>query len=116
MDYGQTIKRALNVVWENKYLIVLGILAALGGGKFGGGGGGGRGTYENGSGDPFAGGAPFGDIAPEVAGLAAGAIVLLLCVAIFVGLALWAVSTIARGGLVAGVDAVESGEKSSFGE
>lgn len=117
MDYGQTIKRAVNVVWENKYLIVLGILAALGSGTFtGGGGGGGGGTGGNGSGDPFAGGSPFGDLAPEVAGLAVGVIVLLLCVAVVIGLALWVISTIARGGLVAGVDGVEAGEKMSLSE
>lgn len=114
MDYGQTVSRSANIVWQNKYLIILGILAALGGGstsnwRFGGDG--------SSSGQPqFGEPGQFPQIDGEIAGLAVGVIIALVCVAIFIGLILWAISTIARGGLIAGVDTVESGGKSSFSQ
>lgn len=111
MDYGKTINRAVNIVWENKFLILLGILAALGSGTLGGGGGGGG--NGNGNGQPFA---DPGQFDPEIGGLAAGALIVLLCVVALVAIALWVVSTVARGGLIAGVDAIESSQKSSFGK
>ena len=112
MDYGRILNRAVNIVWENKFLIVLGILAALGSGSFSGGGGGGGGGGGNGQafGDP----GQFSEFNAEIAGLAAGFIIAVFCVVLFVGLILFAISAIARGGLIAGVDAIESGEKTSF--
>lgn len=110
MEYGKLVERSVNIVWQNKYLIVLGILAALGSGSFSGGGGGGGNGSNGGNGE-------FGqlpDISGEVAGLAVGVIALLLCLALFVGILFWVISTIARGGLIASVDTVEAGGKSSF--
>lgn len=116
MDYGKVFNRSVNIVWQNKFLIVLGFLAALGSGSFpSGGGGGGGGGSANGNGRPFAEPGQFPDISGEFAGLAVGAIIALLCIVLFVGIVLWAVSTIARGGLIASVDAIETGEKSGFG-
>lgn len=109
MSYGEIVNRSVHIVWQNKFLILLGILASLGGGSFGGGGGGGAGNGGS-SGDL----GQFGDMADEFAALALGLLVALVCVIAIVGLVLWAISTIARGGLIAGVDAIESGEKSSF--
>lgn len=109
MSYGDIVNRSVHIVWQNKFLILLGILASLGGGSFGGGGGGGAGNGGS-SGDL----GQFGDMADEFAALALGLLVALVCVIAIVGLVLWAISTIARGGLIAGVDAIESGEKSSF--
>jgi hypothetical protein len=108
MEYGNIIRRAVNIVWQNKYLIVLGILAALGSGIGGGGGGGGGGGSSNG------GAAQGPDISGEVSAFLAGAIGIVICVAILVGILLWAISAIARGGLVASVDTIEEGGKSSF--
>ena len=118
MEYGKILNRSVNIVWQNKFLIVLGILVAMGSGLFGGGGGGGGGGSGNGQ--------PFGDVGqvPQIdevtAGLAVGVIVALVCVILIVFMAiwivLWAVSTIARGGLIASVDTIESGEKSSFSQ
>jgi hypothetical protein len=109
MEYGKIFSRAVNVVWQNKFLIILGILAALAGGgsnpmtnySFGG---------NNGTGQP----GQLPDLEPEAAGLAVGLGIALLCVIILVALVLWAISTVARGGLIAGVDSVERGEKSGF--
>ena len=114
MEYGKILNRAVNIVWQNKFLILLGILVALGSGSGGGGGGGG-----NGNGQPF--GEPgqfeqFSEFGAEIASLAAGLIIVLVCVGLIVAIAFWVVSTIARGGLIAGVDTVESGETSSFSQ
>jgi len=107
MEYGKLLNRSVNIVWQNKFLIVLGILASLGSGSSGSGGGGSSG---NGTAQPFP---EFGE---EIAALAAGLIVALVCVLLLVGIVLWAISTIARGGLIASVDSIESGDKSSFSQ
>jgi len=111
MDYGRIVNRSVNIVWQNKYLILLGILVSLGSGSFPGGGGDGSG---NGNGQPFGEPGQFPQFDGEIAGLAVGLILTLVCVALIVGIALWVVSTIARGGLIAGVDTIESGAESSF--
>jgi hypothetical protein len=105
MEYGKIVNRSVNIVWQNKFLIVMGILAALGSGSPGGGSGDGNGNGELGQ---------FPELSDEIAALAAGAIIALICLALFVAIVLWAISTIARGGLIASVDTIESGEKSSF--
>jgi hypothetical protein len=114
MDYGKILSRSVNIVWQHKFLILLGILVALGSGSGGGGGGGGGG---NGDGQPF--GEPgqfpqFQEFAAEIAGLAVGLVTVLVCVGLIVAILIWVVSTVARGGLVAGVDTIESGGQSSF--
>ena len=105
MEYGKIVSRSFNIVWQNKFLILVGFLAALGSGSFGGGGGGGGGNGDSGQ---------FPEVEAEIAALAAGLIVALVCVVLIVGIVLWAISTIARGGLIASVDSIESGEKSGF--
>jgi hypothetical protein len=110
MEYGNIIRRSVNIVWQNKYLILLGILAALGSGSGGGGGGGGGGSGSsagNGTGQ-------LPQFSEQFSALAVGAIIVLICVALFVGILLWAISAIARGGLIASVDTIEEGGKSSF--
>lgn len=107
MEYGKIVNRSASIVWQNKFLIILGFLASLGSNSIPSSNGGG-----DGNGQSFAG--QFPDFGDEFAALAVGAIVTLVCVAIVVGLVLWVISTIARGGLIASVDSVESGQKSSF--
>ncbi len=109
MDYGNTINRAVKLVWEKKYLIVLGILAALGSGA-GGGGGGGGGGGDNGQSGAFA------PMSGEMTALVIAMIVAVVCVALLIGLAFFVISAVARGGLIAGVNDEESGIKSSFGQ
>lgn len=111
MEYGKILNRSVNIVWQNKFLIILGILASLASGSFPSGGGGGGG---NGNGQPFGEPGQIPEFREEIAGLAIGVIIALVCVVIIIGLVLWVISTIARGGLIAGVDTIESGEKSSF--
>ena len=104
MEYSKVLNRSVNIVWQNKFLIVLGILAALGSGSYGSGGAG------NGNGET----GQFPEFGDEIAGLAIGLIAALICVLLVVAIVFWAISTIARGGLIAGVDGIESGKKSSF--
>jgi hypothetical protein len=105
MDYGNLLNRSVNIIWQNKYLILLGILASLGGGSSSSGG---EVSFENGNGQFFP------ELGEEFTALAAGVVLALVCVGLIAGIVLWAISTIARGGLIAGVDAVESGQESSF--
>jgi hypothetical protein len=105
MDYGKILNRSVNIVWQNKFLIVVGVLASLGSGSFGGG---------TGSGDGTGNAQPFPELGDEIAALAVGLIIAVACLILIVGIVLWAISTIARGGLIASVDSIESGEKSSF--
>jgi hypothetical protein len=108
MEYGKIVNRSVNIVWDNKYLIVLGILAALSGTTFSGGGGGGGG---NGGGQM----GPMPSFGTEEA-LAVGIIIAIIIVAVIIGLIFWAIGTVARGGLVAGVDTIEEGGTSSFSQ
>ena len=112
------LKRAWSIIWENKFLILLGIIVALGSGGRGGGlGSGGGGSSGNGeSSYDF----PFGDMPtlraeigfPEVViGLAALAVI---SFALLVAILVWVAATIARGGLIAGVNTIEGGGASSF--
>lgn len=128
MDYGQLFRRAANIVWQHKFLVLLGILAAFSSGS-GGGNNGLRFDFDGGQsgqqwqwpeGMPWGPGAPQDlPFLPELQGMGAGvpiAVILLACVALIVGVALYVLGTIARGGLIAAVDGVEQGQKTSFGE
>jgi len=50
----------------------------------------------------------------EQVGLAIGIGLAILCVILVIGIVVWVASTVARGGLIASVDGIESGQKSSF--
>lgn len=113
MDYGNLLQRAWTLVWEHKYLMGLGILAALGG----------SGVATPNAGYQFSGDETEGmfnlpgqtvPFEPWM-GLAAGAVIALIGFFLVIGLLVWAVSTVARGGLIAGVDTHERGGSSSFG-
>jgi hypothetical protein len=136
MDYGALIRRAWDIVWNNKWLILLGVLVALGNAQrysssFRGSSGPDNGQqpgefedfFNRGEGTP---GAPdiempdiegleqeFGPALPWL-GLGAAVLIPLICLGVIIGIALWAVATIARGGLIAGVDVLDSGGTSSF--
>jgi hypothetical protein len=113
MDYGKVLKRSVDIVWQNKFLILLGFLAALGGGSFSSFQARGDGS---GYGQPFGEPGQFTEFGEAIAALAVGLIIALVCVALIVGIVLWVISTIARGGVIAGVDTIESDKKSSFSQ
>jgi hypothetical protein len=125
MDYGKLLSRTWNLVWEHKFLILLGILVALGssGGSSSISGGGWslpRADREWQMGPPPEWrGFP---LPPEWQGalgrsvLPVVLVIVLVGIALIVGLAVWVLSTLARGALIAGASAVDAGSVTSFGE
>ncbi len=130
MDYSKLFNRALNIIWTYKFLILLGVLAAFSTGT--GGDNGTRFEFDGaGQSAPFEGNLPFSGegrllqdllravpFLPEqqhVAGVPAAA-ALLMCLVFVGGIVLYLLGSIARGGLIAGVDAVERGEKTSLSQ
>jgi hypothetical protein len=104
MEYGKVLSRAWEITWRWKVLWILGFLAALGSG----GGGGGGSSY---SGDTNQWGYTFQRVPTEIWVLIAG----IACLAILIGIAIWVISVIARGGLIAGVQQVEEEGSTTFG-
>lgn len=116
MDYGKLFSKAWDIVWKNKFLILLGVLATLAGS--GGGSGGSQGISTSGDGfgfhlpgqyqfDPSA---PFQSVGlPVAAGLFA---ILILAVII----AFWVLGVFARGGLIYGADAISRGRSTNFAD
>ncbi|MCD6287466.1 MAG: hypothetical protein J7M39_16285 [Anaerolineae bacterium] len=132
MDYGRLLRRAWDIIWAHKFLILLGVLVALVGT---GGSASGTGFRFDGSGFDFDGRTPrdFRDFrgfpsmpemlrfrgSPQDWGIPvfAGIVVIVaICIGATIGLALWGISTTARGGLIAGVDTITASGTSSFGQ
>ncbi len=117
MDYGKLLSRAWNIVWEHKFLILLGVLVTLSG--VGGGSGVSSGAdfeWEYGN---FPLTPPPGMLDWEITALPAltvAAVIVFVGLALVIGIALWVVSTIARGGLTAGVSVVDYGASSIFAQ
>lgn len=118
MDYGRILSRAWSIIWEHKFLILLGVIVALGSSS---GGSPGRGNVDWSAGeDGFDFEMPrwrmpdLGDElgVPEVVVILA--VLLLVSLAVVVGIVLWIASTIARGGLIAGVSTIDGGGASTF--
>lgn len=117
MDYGKLFSKAWDIVWEHKYLILLGVLVALGsaGGSGAGQGGASGMNDQSPPGMPpfdFNLQEPFRNLGVPLFALVGGLI--LLGVVLVVGLALWVISTISRGGLIHGADTLAGGGVSSF--
>lgn len=102
MDYGELISRAWRITWNNKFLWVLGFLAALG--STGGGGSGGRATWTN---DQFN-WSEFARIGALLGGL--------ICLGLIIGLILWLLSLVAKGGLISAAWRLDEGEKLTLGD
>ncbi|WP_420627912.1 DUF7544 domain-containing protein [Candidatus Leptofilum sp.] len=115
MDFGKLFRRGWEVVWQNKFLFILGFLAALGGS--GGGSSGGNFNYNipssSTSTEPFP---PeiidqFNSFWADFGGLVLG----LGCFLFILGIVFWLIRLAAQGGLIEAVDRIEAGEKMSFG-
>lgn len=102
MDYGKIISRSWRITWENKYLWVLGFLAALtrASSNF---------NYNLSDSDVSA-------ASVEQIAQATSLLLALCCVGLLIGLALWLVSLVAKGGMITAVARIENGEKSSLGD
>ena len=104
MDYGKVLGRAWEITWRWKVLWILGFLASLGRAA-----GGGRNPSYHTGGSDWGGPAGF-EIPPELVGILCG----VGCLALIIGIALWVISVMARGGLIAGVQQVEDRRVTSF--
>ena len=116
MDYGNLFSKAWDIVWKNKFLILLGVLATLAGS--GGGSGGSQGMST--SGDDFGFRLPgqfhFDPSAPfQSVGLpvAAGLFAIFVLVVI---IAFWVLGVFARGGLIYGADTISRGQSTNFSD
>jgi hypothetical protein len=114
MDYGRILGRAWEITWRWKILWILGFLASLGQGASSGNGS----SYTADSEDLSKWGidrwgiqTPSGELVAGILGIIAA----VACVAILVAIALWVISVIARGGLIAGVQQVEDEGQTTFG-
>ena len=118
MDYGKIFSRAWDIIWGNKFLILLGVLVALSGGGSGSGNQAqyafNRNDFQWGDLPSFEYGNPFRDLGLPM--LAVVGIVVLVGVLFLLGLAFWAAGTISRGGLIDAVNEIDSGKPSSFSE
>jgi hypothetical protein len=101
MDYIDTIKRGFAHTWNNKFMWVLGFLAALGSGAAGS-----NSNYQFNANDAqeLSTWATPERMAALTAGLAAFA-----CIAVIVGIILWLVALSARGGMIGAVAQMEQG-------
>lgn len=116
MDYGSLLSRSWNIVWNNKFLFVLGFLAALGSGGSSGGGGGSNSGFRGSSSSDF--NLPPDTIANMQSFLAQyGALMLgLVCFFFVLGIVLWLVRLTAQTGLIDAVSRIDAGEKVTFGD
>ena len=113
MDYGQLFRRSWEIVWQNKYLFVLGFLAALGAGSNTG-----SGVNYNFPSSSTSTTTPFPpDFVDEVTGFWSqygGLILGLICFFLILGIVFWLIRLAAQGGMIEAVDRIEAGEKMSF--
>lgn len=133
MDYGALLQRAWEIIWNNKWLLVLGLVIALSsssGGSLPSSSGSGYQFDQEDWGEPYElpeGGyeSPeefFAD--PEVqrmlpwvgalAGVGVMLLIVLIAIGVVIGLAIWVVTTLASGALVYAVDLLDGGEKASI--
>jgi hypothetical protein len=116
MDYGNLFSKAWDLVWKNKFLILLGMLVVIGGA---GGGGGSQGASGQNGVDfqvptQFDFSAPFQSLdLPVLPMIGVG---ILAVIAILIGLALWVIGTTSRGGLINGANTLSQGGSTNFSE
>ena len=104
MDYMGTLQRAWRLTWANKWLWLLGFLAALGGGVSS------TSNYNFDSGSTTT-----SQITPEMGMALAGGALVLMCVFFIIGILLWLVTLAAKGGLITSVAELDRGQTTSFG-
>ena len=121
MKYGELLSKAWNIIWEHKFLIVLGILVALGSS-------GSQATAQSESQSllkldqqwglplpPNWGGESIPPIQDfELPTIPVTFSVILVGIALIVALAVWVVSTLSRGALIAGASAADCGDTTSL--
>ncbi|MGB7537787.1 MAG: hypothetical protein WBM17_04545 [Anaerolineales bacterium] len=128
INYSSLLSKAWNITWKFKVLWFFGFLAALGGAGWGNsGGGGGSSPSFNFNSNPSSGAYRRGDIPRELqptydqlakidlnTWITIGVVV--ICSLLLLGLALWLLSIIGRGGLIGGILAADTNGKVAFRE
>jgi hypothetical protein len=110
MDYGQLLTDAWQVVWNNKFLLIIGFLAALGSGSSSSGN---NASFNFGDNDIPPG---FGEKADVFLAHFAPFIVGMICLALFIAIVFWLIRLTAQAGLISAADRLSAGEKVSLGE
>lgn len=110
MDYGNVFSRAWRICWNNKYLFVLGFLAALGTGSSGGGQ---SFNYSFGEEQLPPGVLENADRFFALIGPVVGA---LLCLGLLLGIVMWLIRLVAQAGLISSTARHDRGEGSSLRE
>lgn len=114
MDYGKLLNRTWQLVWKHKFLILFGVLVALSSSL-------GTGTSSGTSFHLDADSQDVGFSSPPLAAFSDAAIpfwlaLFLVGVGLIVALVLWVISTLARGGLIAGAAAADHSHGTSFSQ
>jgi hypothetical protein len=114
MDFGAVISRALRITWNYKILWILGFLAALGSGgaNFNPSS---NINYRAGSSDFSTAMPPWLQDLVDDPGLILGGLAAFFCIILIIGFIIMVISTIARGGLIAGVQQIETEGNTTFG-
>jgi hypothetical protein len=115
MDFGKLLERSWRIVWRNKFMFVLGFMAALGSG-------GGSGGNSNFSFSPPSGSASF-DIPYDTINsfqqfwAQFGTLVIgVMIFAILIGLVFWLLRLVGQGGLISAAATIDAGENVTFGQ
>ena len=111
MDYSDLLRGAWQVARRHKYLWLLGLFATEGGCGLSGGSSNIRGSFGGGDGSLTPDASGFGDWITHNWALLAALLLGLLAL----GIALWVISIISTGGLIAGSDAAHAGVPSGLG-
>ena len=110
MDFGAILSRAFRITWQYKVLWILGFLAALGSGSWGGAGQSPQTAFRfNGEDMPW-----MRNLVANPNTILAG-IAVFICLIFLLSIVFLVVGIIARGGLIAGVEQVETAGNTSFG-
>jgi hypothetical protein len=105
MDYGELISRGWRITWNNKFLWVLGFLAALGSAS---------GNFNSGSNVSQR--MNNGEISPDVIAAIGAVGAVLACIIFIIVIVFVLVSLVARGGLIDAVARIDDGETVTLGE
>lgn len=110
MDYGDVFSRAWRISWSNKWLFVLGFLAALGSGSSGGGQG-----FNYSFGEEQVPPSVL-ENADRIFALIGPVIGALICLGLILGIVMWLIRLVAQAGLISSVARLDRGETSSLGQ
>lgn len=114
MDYGNILRRSWDIIWNHKFMIVLGFLAGLGTAS---GSSGSNTNYQMDQGDfPVFSGPEITEQAAAIWAAAGVVIMGLLCLFFIIGIILWLLRLTAEAGMIDAASRLDAGQKATFGE